>query len=132
MQHSWISTSFHISKLFLSLRPEVTLSNSVSDEFLHFIVTFFLCLVVLYATLFENDRTISRRKVCTHKHFAEIISDIFSCAILQTILILTISQFLLVGACVMVASAVGGHKCLGDIYQVLFRSPPTVMDSVGE
>ena len=35
------------------------------------------------------------------------------------------------GAAVLFASILGGHACLGDVYQSMMGSPPSVMDYAG-
>ena len=63
-QHSWISTSLHFTKLLVTLNTYVEPGTKSNWDYMNYLVTFFLCLVLTYIALFETTSEITSDKVC--------------------------------------------------------------------
>ena len=64
-QHSWISTSLHVTKLLVTLNTYVEPGTKSNWDYMNYLVTFFLCLVLTYIAIFETTSEITSDKVCS-------------------------------------------------------------------
>ena len=63
-QHSWISTSLHVTKLLVTLNTYVEPGTKSNWDYMNYLVTFFLCLVLTCIAFFETTSEITSDKVC--------------------------------------------------------------------